>query len=453
MDKRENKRNWYLQIQAAFFDDSDYKRFRRRLPPDVQDGTAIYLKMILLAIKDGETKNAEDVTLSFFHDEDSFSEEIAYAINEDPMEVKAVIDTMLKCHILEEVQPDTWQIHFPDGTIGSITDSSLRSRKSREKRRMLQCNTNATQEQHESNLYNSNRNNNSYSQIDSNNHINLTTITKDTETENSASGFDSAEGGPAVASAAGAAPRPAPDSDLFTLDQLKRCIKKNKVNLTDEGAEAFLDEMHKNGWTLYSKPVEKKNIVRVLRAWAKYTWTKSNHVTAKSETELEDIKKLTNSELMKMFPDCTEWSGNKNVFWSEGFEALTSEATTHPHDRKEESEWYEENGDRNTNNACMQIWSFYDQIMEIAYKYIDSSIMWDEELVDDSLTIILKDAGIIPKETTDFTDIMDRPEILPLFCPYKAFTTEQRRFLYTAYGVRFPVNDVKLLNGHRGGRH
>ena len=270
MDKRENKRNWYLQIQAAFFDDSDYKRFRRRLPQDVQDGTAIYLKMILLAIKDGETKNAEDVTLSFFHDEDSFSEEIAYAINEDPMEVKAVIDTMLKCHILEEVQPDTWQIHFPDGTIGSITDSSLRSRKSREKRRMLQCNTNATQEQHESNLYNSNRNNNSNSQIDSNNHINLTVTETDTETENSASGFDSAEGGPAVASAAGAAPRPAPDSDLFTLDQLKRCIKKNKVDLTDEGAAAFLDEMHESGWILYGRPVEKNAIVRALRAWAKY---------------------------------------------------------------------------------------------------------------------------------------------------------------------------------------
>lgn len=80
----------------------------------------------------------------------------------------------------------------------------------------------------------------------------------------------SAEGGPAVASAAGAAPRPAPDSDLFTLDQLKRCIKKNKVDLTGEGAAAFLDEMHESGWKLYGKPVEKKTITRTLRAWAKY---------------------------------------------------------------------------------------------------------------------------------------------------------------------------------------
>lgn len=81
---------------------------------------------------------------------------------------------------------------------------------------------------------------------------------------------DPAGGSPARAAAADAAPRPAPDSDLFTIDQLKRCIKKNKVDLTDEGAEAFLDEMHENGWTLYSKPVEKKTITRTLRAWAKY---------------------------------------------------------------------------------------------------------------------------------------------------------------------------------------
>lgn len=79
----------------------------------------------------------------------------------------------------------------------------------------------------------------------------------------------SAEGGPAVASAAGAAPRPAPDADLFTLDQVKRCIRKNKIDLSDDGAAAFLEEMHESNWTLYGKPVEKKYITRTLREWAK----------------------------------------------------------------------------------------------------------------------------------------------------------------------------------------
>lgn len=81
--------------------------------------------------------------------------------------------------------------------------------------------------------------------------------------------FDSAGGGPADASAAGAAPRPAPDSDLFSIEQLKGCIRKNKIDLTAEGAAAFLDEMHESGWMLYGKPVEKKTITRVLREWAK----------------------------------------------------------------------------------------------------------------------------------------------------------------------------------------
>ena len=81
--------------------------------------------------------------------------------------------------------------------------------------------------------------------------------------------FDSAGGGPADASAAGAAPRPAPDSDLFSIEQLKGCIRKNKIDLTAEGAAAFLDEMHESDWTLYGKPVEKKTITRVLREWAK----------------------------------------------------------------------------------------------------------------------------------------------------------------------------------------
>lgn len=447
MAERENKRNWYIQLQTAFFDDPDYKRFRRRLPQDVQEGTAIYLKMILLALKDGETKNAEDITLSFFHDEDTFSEEIGYAINEDPAEVQAVIDTLVKCHILEEVQPDTWMIHFPDGTIGSITDSSLRSRKCREKRRALQSNTEATQEQHKSNEYNNK--NNSYSQIDSNSHINLTTITKDTETENSADAvFDSAGGGPADASAAGAAPRPAPDSDLFTIEQLNEIILRDKIKMTEEDAAAFLGEMRESGWMLYGRPIEKPSITRALRGWAKYHG--AAEVSDAEAPELEDVKRLAEKELVKMFPDCKDWDelDKKEVFWSDGFKDLTIEATTHPDDRKIESEWYDTDKSEtyDINRACIQIWDYFDQIMQTAYKYIDKDILWDSG----HLTMILKAAGKIPQKLQDWTDDMDIPDLLPLFVPYKVFTTEQRRFLYTAYNVRFPVGNVKLLNGHKG---
>ena len=81
--------------------------------------------------------------------------------------------------------------------------------------------------------------------------------------------FDPAGAGPAGASAAGAAPRPVPETDLFSIDQIKNCIRKNKIDMSDDGAAAFLEEMHGSGWTLYGKPVEKRFITRTLREWAK----------------------------------------------------------------------------------------------------------------------------------------------------------------------------------------
>ena len=56
---------------------------------------------------------------------------------------------------------------------------------------------------------------------------------------------------------------------MFSIDQIKNCIRKNKIDLSDDGAAAFLEEMHGSGWTLYGKPVEKRFITRTLREWAK----------------------------------------------------------------------------------------------------------------------------------------------------------------------------------------
>lgn len=90
-----------------------------------------------------------------------------------------------------------------------------------------------------------------------------------TDTEKAEPVLDPAGGRPAGASAAEAAPQPAPETDLFTIDQIKNCIRKNKIDLSDDGAAAFLEEMHGSGWTLYGKPVEKRFITRTLREWAK----------------------------------------------------------------------------------------------------------------------------------------------------------------------------------------
>lgn len=259
--------------------------------------------------------------------------------------------------------------------------------------------------------------------------------------------FDSAGGRAADASAAGAAPRPAPDSDLFTIEQLNEIILRNKIKMTKEDAAAFLGEMHESGWMLYGKPVEKTFITRALRGWAKHHG--AAEVPDAEVPELEDVKRLTEKEMMKMFPNCKDWDDRgKEVFWAEGFKDLTGEATIHPDDRKACSTWYDKNKSEtyDTNRACIQIWDYFDQIMQTAYKYIDKDILCDY----DHMNMILKAAGKIPQKLQEWTDDMDVPDLLPLFVPYKEFTTEQRRFLYTAYNVRFPVGNVKLLNGHKG---
>ena len=51
--------------------------------------------------------------------------------------------------------------------------------------------------------------------------------------------------------------------------QIRNCIRKNNIDLSEDGAAAFLEDMRADNWTLYGKPVEKKTIVRVLREWAK----------------------------------------------------------------------------------------------------------------------------------------------------------------------------------------
>ena len=70
-----------------------------------------------------------------------------------------------------------------------------------------------------------------------------------------------------AAAAEGAAPQ---SDDLFSLKQLLAIAEKNKVNVTEEGVQAFHEEIQESGWMLYGRPVEKKGIVKALRGWAKY---------------------------------------------------------------------------------------------------------------------------------------------------------------------------------------
>lgn len=86
--------------------------------------------------------------------------------------------------------------------------------------------------------------------------------------------------------------------DLFSVKQLLATTKKNKVNLTEEGVHIFHEEMHESGWMLYDYPVEKKNIVRALRGWAKQH---PEYGQDKKENNKDDFQCVTPTKYLGTF--------------------------------------------------------------------------------------------------------------------------------------------------------
>lgn len=94
-----------------------------------------------------------------------------------------------------------------------------------------------------------------------------TDTVSETDTKDDDAVSDSVNRPAGAAAAEGAAPQA---DGLFSVKQLLATAKRNKVNLTEEGIQVFHKEMQDAGWILYQKPIEKKSIIRALRAWAKY---------------------------------------------------------------------------------------------------------------------------------------------------------------------------------------
>ena len=211
--------------------------------------------------------------------EDTFEEEIAVDIIEDESEkvflIKDIVQFLIDHDLMVEQEDNSY--FFPQAAqmSGSETDSAERMRKKRErdKEKASQCDGAVsldiggcddstshcevirTETDTETDLH-----------LNSDKSKSLDVKSK-TDTDHADAVFDSA-GRPAGAAAAeGAAPQ---SDDLFSVKQLLAIAEKNKVNLTEEGVQAFHEEIQESGWMLYGRPVEKKGIVKALRGWAKY---------------------------------------------------------------------------------------------------------------------------------------------------------------------------------------
>jgi len=140
---RENKRYYWLKLKDDFFTSKRIKKLRKLAGGDTF--TIIYLKMQLLSIK-------SDGVLYYTGLEETFAEELALDIDEDPDNVAVTINYLIRCNLLQSSDNVEFELPFVKANIGSETASSQRSREFRERQKVLHCNTSATQVQRKPNV-------------------------------------------------------------------------------------------------------------------------------------------------------------------------------------------------------------------------------------------------------------------------------------------------------------
>lgn len=135
------KRLYWLKLKEEFFREKVMKKLRRMAGGDTY--TIIYLKLLLLGLRAGGH-------LYFDCVEDTFAEELALEIDEEPENVRFCLLYLQKNNLLEEVaENDLFLIETPELTY-SESQSTIRSRRSRA-HKALQCNATATQMQRDCN--------------------------------------------------------------------------------------------------------------------------------------------------------------------------------------------------------------------------------------------------------------------------------------------------------------
>ncbi|MGX6962381.1 conserved phage C-terminal domain-containing protein [Vagococcus xieshaowenii] len=142
------KRYYWLQLKEDFFNQKEIKLLRKIAGGDTF--TIIYLKMLLLSLKD-------EGKLYFEAIGDDFIEEVALAIDESMEDVSVTISFLQKKKLIEIVEEDEYFLNRVPDMVGSEAYSTERSRRHRAKKRIennaevlqsngeaLQCNSNET---------------------------------------------------------------------------------------------------------------------------------------------------------------------------------------------------------------------------------------------------------------------------------------------------------------------
>lgn len=136
------KQYYWLKLKDDFFRQKEIKKLRKIAGGDTY--TIIYLKMLLLAIK-------EENKLYFEGVEDEFADELALELDEDEENVAMTLAFLDKHNLIEIVNDEEFFLPQAEEMTGSESESAARVRRHREKKKMLQsngkvlqCNTDVT---------------------------------------------------------------------------------------------------------------------------------------------------------------------------------------------------------------------------------------------------------------------------------------------------------------------
>lgn len=122
------KRYYWLKLKEDFFRQRQIKRLRKIAGGDTF--TIIYLKMLLLAMKDDGR-----IALDGFE----FSEELALELDEDAENVKMTVGFLLNSGLMEEINGNEMFVPAAIENVGSESSSAERVRKFREKQKVLEA--------------------------------------------------------------------------------------------------------------------------------------------------------------------------------------------------------------------------------------------------------------------------------------------------------------------------
>lgn len=220
------KRYYWLKLKDDYLDSPKIKKLRKIAGGDTY--TIIYLKMQLLSVKNQGVIEYEGI-------EQTFAEELALKLNEDPDNVKVTLSYLASQGLIEESDDSTYLLPEANKSIGSEDQSAERVRAFR-KKKALHCNANVT----ESNALVTACN---------------TDIDRDKEIEK-----DNRECGQAHERKRSATPR----FIKPTVEEVRAyCQERN--NSVD--AERFVDYYEANGWKVGKNPM--KDWKATVRTWEK----------------------------------------------------------------------------------------------------------------------------------------------------------------------------------------